>query len=159
MNAIKISILLFIFPLICSAQLRDVYFLIEMDNLEYIIPNRFNEKLSYISLIDKKEYEYNQKKIKEAKEKGEYYFNQESGKDNLKVKVSKLTFKIISSKKIDLTDCEISKLNLINYDWLKENSWKKIAKQSYDFKNIYFLYQIKKGVYILYNVSLTIIEH
>ncbi|QTE21313.1 hypothetical protein [Polaribacter cellanae] len=115
--------------------------------------------IGLIILSNRKEYEYHQMKVKEAKEKGNYSFDPEGGRDNLKIKVPTLTFQVISMKEVVITDCEISRLKLIDYQWIQNNSWKKIAKQPYDFKDIYFLYKKEKNNYVSYKVGLTIVEY
>ena len=82
-----------------SQKKEDVYFVMNKNNDKYIITGNLNNLTDYITIYNRKEYEYHQKKVKEAKKKGTYYFNSESGRDNLNIHVSKLTFEIISKKK------------------------------------------------------------
>ena len=142
-----------------SQKKQNVYFILEDDNPQYSISHiMFGEKtIGFINLSNRKEYEHYQKKIKEAKKRGEYYFDPEGGADNLNIKVSKLTFEILSRKKIKLEKGTLTKLKLVNYKWLNKNSWKPIAKQPYNFKDIYFLSKIDNNNYISYKVGVTII--
>ncbi|MDO7138987.1 hypothetical protein [Algibacter lectus] len=142
-----------------SQNKKDVFFICKNDNNEYFIAGKFDEDRDYITVYNREEYEYHQKKVKEAKNKGEYHFDPASGRDNLNMKVSKLTFEIISREKKLLSKCEIKKLNLVDYNWIINNSWKKIAKQPCDFKNIYFLHEIKNGNYESYKVGVTIVAY
>ncbi|MCI2230531.1 hypothetical protein MC378_15250 [Polaribacter sp. MSW13] len=159
MNANKYFITIFIFycTFSFSQKKEDVYFILKENNSQYLITANFNQDLEYITLFRRKEYELHKKKVKEAKKNGIYEYNPDSGRDNLKIKVPKLTFEIISKNKI--SECEFLNLKLIDYKWILNNSWKKIAKQPYDFKDIYFLHKIKDGKYISYKVGLTIVEY
>ena len=142
-----------------SQMKEDVYFLLEDNHTEYFVPRPFDKNLDYITVFSRKEYEMRKNKIEEAKRNQLYYYNPESGRDNLKIKVPKLTFKVKSSNKILLKDFEISSLKLIDFDWIKNNSWKKIAKQPYDFKDIYFLYKVNENEYVSHKVGLTIVAY
>ena len=97
---------------------EDVYFLLEDNHTEYFVPRPFDKNLDYITVFSRKEYEMRKNKIEEAKRNQLYYYNPESGRDNLKIKVPKLTFKVKSSNKILLKDFEISSLKLIDFDWI-----------------------------------------
>lgn len=103
MNVIsyKLIITLFFLSSILYSQTKeDVYFILEENSNEYSISYLMSGKeILIIFLSNRREYEYHQKKVKEAKKKGTYYFNSESGRDNLNIHVSKLTFEIISKKK------------------------------------------------------------
>lgn len=159
MNVNRIIILVFLFISFqsFSQKKEDVYLLLDKNNSEFITPGIFNEKLDYIDLVSRKEYEIHQKKVKEAKNKGTYFYDQNSGRDNLDSKVPSLTFEIISKRKIKITHYEMSKLKLIDYNWIKNNGWKKIGKLPHDFKDIYFLYKIEKDTYISYKVGMTLV--
>lgn len=162
MNVNKILLVVFIlnFTISFSQEKKDVYFILEEVNSEYAFNKiMFDRKIGFINLYNKEEYEYHQKKVKEAKDKGEYYFDPNSGRDNLNIKVSKLTFEIISIEKSLVPKCEKKKLNLVDYNWILSNSWKKIAQQHIDFKDIYFLYETKKDYYQLFKVEVTIVSH
>ena len=162
MNVNRGILVVFIFYSILSISQnkKNVYFELKNDNSEYAINNiMFGKKIGFINLLNKKEYEYHQKKVKEAKDRGDYYFDPASGRDNLNIKVSKLTFEIISREKKILSRCEIKKLNLVDYNWIINNSWKRIAKQPYDFKDIYFLQEIENDNYELYKVGVTILAY
>lgn len=161
MNVVKDLMVLLLFCAISSFSQKkeDVYFLLDKNNCEYLTPGIFDDKIDFINIVNRKEYEYHQEKVKEAKSKGLYYFDPESGRDNLGIHVPKLTFEIISRKQLTLTTTELSNLKLIDYTWIKENSWKKIAKQPYNYRNIYFLHKTDTNKYIRYHVGLTIIDH
>ncbi|WP_156100636.1 hypothetical protein [Gillisia sp. Hel_I_29] len=162
MNANKyVSLIFILYSFVSFSQKKeDVYFVLENGSSEYTINNiMLCEKIRYINLLNKKEYEYHQKKIKEAKKNGTYYFDPESGRDNLKIKVSKLTFEIISKEEIKIKEDEIKKLNLVDYNWIQTTSWKKVAKQPVEFKDIYFLKKSNKNTYILYKVEVTIVAY
>ncbi|NLP59348.1 hypothetical protein [Lutibacter sp. B1] len=161
MNANNFFLILFLLhsTLSFSQKQVDVFFVLEKENTDYLFTGNLDENINYITLFNRKDYEFHRKKVIEAKKEGKYFFDKESGTDNLNINVSKLTFEIISSKKIELTNCNLNNLKLVNYKWLNENSWKKIAKQPYDYKNIYFLYKIKENVYKSYKVGLTLVAY
>ncbi len=162
MNVNKNSIffIALFYTIFSFSQKKDVFFLIEKNNNKYVNVSIFNKSLKYITLFQRKEYEQHKEKVREAKKKGTYSYNPESGRDNLKIHVPKLTFRIISKKEVKLSEEEISKLNLIDYDWITKNSWKKIAKQPSNFKNIYFLYKERgKEKKFSYKVELTMVEY
>jgi hypothetical protein len=162
MNVNKIILFaLLIYPTYSFSQKKqDVYFFLDKDNDQYTLQYiMHNKDIGYINLLSRKEYEHHKKKVKEAKEKGTYRYSPDSGRDNLKIKVPKLTFEVILQKKIRLNESEISQFKSINYEWIKNNSWKKIAKQPHDFKDIYFLKKLSKNTYISYKVGLTIVAY
>lgn len=162
MNVNKITI--FVFLLISfqsfSQKNEDVYFVVKNADPHYSISYiMYGEVIGYINLLSRKEYEIHQKKVKEAKNKGTYFYDPNSGRDSLGIKVPTLTFEIISKMKIKITDNEMSNLKLVDYNWIKLNAWKKIGKQPHDFKNIYFLYKMKNDTYTSYKVGMTIVAH
>lgn len=143
-----------------SQKKQDVYFFLDKNSDQYTLQYiMHNKDIGYINLLSRKEHEYHKKKVKEAKKKGTYRYSADSGRDNLKIKVPKLTFEVILQKKIRLNESEINQFKLINYEWIKNNSWKKIAKQPYDFKDIYFLRKESENTYISYKVALTIVAY
>lgn len=161
MNVNKFMLLaFFVFSIQTFSQKKDVYFVIRNADSQYSISSiMFDKEIGYINLLSRKEYEFHQQKVIEAKKKGTYYYDPNSGRDNLGIKVPTLTFEIISKKKIKITDNEMSNLKLVDYDWIRHNAWKKIGKQPHDFKNIYFLYKMEKDTYISYKVGMTIVAH
>jgi hypothetical protein len=161
MNVNRIVLLLVLTHSIFSFSQKkgDVYFVLKDTDKDYFIAGNFEVNRDYITIYNREEYEYHQKKVEEAKKKDAYEFDPESGRDNLNIKVSKLIFEVISREKIEITECEIKSQNLVDYNWILNNSWKKIAKQPYDFKDIYFLYQIDKNEYLSYKVGVTVVSH
>jgi len=162
MSVNKLYLFFLLIPFFCFSQKEkeDVYFLLGRKNLEYVIPNNF-KKIGIgdiLNVYDKKEYEAHQKRVKEAKVNGAYEFDPESGKDNLNMNVFSFEFKVISKKKRKLNSCELNKLNLVDYAWIKENSWKPINREVYkvDFKDLYFIYKIKENEYLFYKVGITV---
>ena len=162
MNATKISILLFLISFLGYSQKEDAYFLLDNNHSEYLLSTSQGEiqyegkysNFGIIYLTNRKEHEAYQKKIKEAKNK----FDSVSGRDNLNMNVFSLEFSVITRENIKLKNCELHKLNLVDYNWIKENSWKPINRKLYkiDFKNLYFLYKIKENEYMRYKVAITI---
>ncbi len=158
----KILLLLLFFSLFSFSQKKkDVYFMLEEGSKKYAISYiMYGEKIGMIILYDRKEYEYYQEKMKNAKSKGQYYFDPESGTDNLEINVSKIVFDIERRKKVILTDWDTYELNRVDYKWLVENAGKPLCNDCvYDFKNIYFLYPIGKDKYMSYRVYETLISH
>ncbi len=167
MNVIsyKLIITLFFLSSILYSQKKDVHFLMNKKNDNYLITGELDSFTDYITIYNRREYEYHQKKVKEAKKKGTYYFNSESGRDNLNIHVSKLTFEIISKKKITIEHCDFHQLELVDYNWLLTEGWKQIngryieTGKPLSFKDIYFLSKVGKDKYISYKVGVTIIAH
>lgn len=135
------------------------------NNDKYIITGNLNNLTDYITIYNRKEYEYHQKKVKEAKKKGTYYFNSERGRDNLNIHVSKLTFEIISKKKKIIEHCDFDQLKIVDYKWLLTEGWKQINGRDIEtgkplnFKDIYFLHKIDRNEYLSYKVGVTIVSH
>lgn len=162
-----LNIVLFNSLFLFSQKKQDVYFIMNKDNHKYIILGKLNKflKSDIITVYDRKEYEYHQKKITEAKKKGKYYFDHEGGRDNLKIHVSKLTFEIKEKKSMSISHCELHKLRIIDYKWLLTEGWKQIngkditTGKPLSFKNIYFLSRIDKEEYISYKVGVTVIAY
>ncbi|WP_163518136.1 hypothetical protein [Gelidibacter japonicus] len=162
MNVNKIVFLIMLSHSIISFSQKkeDVYFVLEDVNSEYAINNiMYGEKIGFIILLNKEEYQYHQKKVEEAKKNGSYHFDPASGRDNLNIKVRKLTFEVLAAERLKASSCEIDRLNLVDYEWILNNSWKKIAKQDYVFKDIYFLKKIDDNEYVSYKVGITIVDH
>ncbi|MCG8892745.1 hypothetical protein G1K97_03360 [Tenacibaculum finnmarkense] len=135
------------------------------NNDKYFITGKFASFTDYITVYNKKEYEYHQQKVKEAKEKGEYSFDPEGGRDNLNISISKLTFEILSKKKVTIDHCDTHQLKIVDYNWLLTEGWKQINGKEPDtgkplsFKDIYFLSKIDKDKYTSYKVGVTIVAH
>ena len=147
-----------------SQKKEDVYFIMNKNNNEYIISHLMHGKdIGLIILSNREEYEYHQKKAKEAKEKGKYTFDPEGGRDNLNIHVSKLTFKIKSKKKVTIRHHDFYKLKIVDYNWLLTEGWKQIngkepkTGKPLSFKDIYFLSKIDKEIYISYKVGGTLV--
>lgn len=164
MNVNRILLIIFIIPIISFSQKRDVYFILKDNNPEYVITTsngKFTkknvlDKFKFIYLSFRKEFEKQQMKIEENKKKGIHY-----GISDLDSypRIPSLDFEVKSRKKIKLNHLQLTPLWLVDFEWLKKNSWKKIGKQSYDFRATYFLYKIEKDTYISYKVEMTVIEY
>lgn len=149
-----------------SQKKEDVYFIMNKNNEEYVISHLMHGKdIGIIILSNRKEYEYHQKKVKEAKEKGTYDWDPEGGRDNLNIHVSKLIFKVKSKKKVIIEHCDFHQLKIVDYNWLLTEGWKQINGKEPDtgkplsFKDIYFLHKIGKEKYISYKVSVTVVAY
>lgn len=168
MNANKKILLYIIFfysVFTFSQKKEDVYFIMDKNNNEYLITGELNSFTSYITIYNREEYEYHQKKVKEAKEKGKYTFDPEGGRDNLNIHVSKLTFKVKSKKKVTIRHHDFYKLKIVDYNWLLTEGWKQIngkepkTGKPLSFKDIYFLSKIDKDKYISYKVGVTVVAY
>src|SRR5690606_38438423 len=103
MNVNKIVFLIMLSHSIISFSQKkeDVYFVLEDVNSEYAINNiMYGEKIGFIILLNKEEYQYHQKKVEEAKKNGSYHFDPASGRDNLNIKVRKLTFEVLAAERL-----------------------------------------------------------
>lgn len=157
MSVNKIGILiLFLISSLCFSQNKDVYFLLDKNNPIYVVPGLFDNKLDYINLTIRKEYEYHEKKVKEAKKNGTYSYDKESGRDNLNISVPTMEFRILSKERIVLDKCQLQKLRWVDFDWLESESWKPLAGKESDFKNIHFLNKLDNDIYMSYKVGRTI---
>lgn len=161
MNVIKIVLLIMLSHSIISFSQKkeDVYLVLNNADLDYYIAGNFDLNRTYITIYNREEYQYHQKKVEEAKKNGSYHFDPASGRDNLNIKVRKLTFEVLAAERLKASSCEIDRLNLVDYEWILNNSWKKIAKQDYVFKDIYFLKKIDDNEYVSYKVGITIVDH
>jgi hypothetical protein len=159
MNVNKLSIILLIIPFFCFSQKKDAYFIIESDDKEYIITNVFDEKLNFITIFERTGYKNYENDIQKFEEKLRNLGRKPTREEfSERPKLKSWDFEIISRKKVILNHCELQKLNLVNFEWLKKNSWKE-NNPNILFKNLYFIYKIEKETYILYKVERTIVIH
>ncbi|KAB1159376.1 hypothetical protein F7018_03430 [Tenacibaculum aiptasiae] len=167
MNANKLLYIIFFYSVFTFSQNKeDVYFIMNnKKSNKYLIIGELDVLTNYITVYNKKEYDYHQKKVKEAKEKGTFEWDAEGGRDNLNIHVTKLTFVILSKKKITIEPCKFYQLKIVNYNWLLTEGWKQINGKEPDtgkplsFKDIYFLYKIDKNKYISYKVGVTTVAY
>lgn len=159
------TLMIFYSMFIFSQEKENVYFIMDKNNDQYLITGKLNRFSDYITIYNRKEYNYIKAKVKEAKKKGEYSFDPESGKNNLNLNISKLTFKIKQKKNLNIDYCNLSKLRIVNYNWLLSEGWKQINGKDpitggpLNFKNIYFLTKIDEQNYIAYKVGMTVVAH
>lgn len=169
MNTSKL--LLFMITTFCSLivfsqEKKDVYFILnDKDSFYALSYIMYDKKEGIIILSNRKEYEYHQSKIKEAKKNGTYYFDSESGRDNLNISVSNLAFKVLKNKKIKMNDDDFYKIKMVDYNWLLTEGWKQIngkdvkTEKPLSFKDIYFLKKISIDKYVSYKVGITMFEY
>lgn len=161
MNVKIINLLFFLSNAFCFSQNKqDVYFVMDENNAKYHVSYLIqNEEIGFIFLSDRKEFEHYQKKVKQAKKNGTYFYSPESGRDNLGIYVSKFALKVKNKEQLKLGHSDLKKLRLVNYNWILSEGWKQIngkdivTGKPLSFKNIYFLHKIKKDKYISYKVA------
>ncbi|WP_417784763.1 hypothetical protein [Tenacibaculum sp.] len=67
-----------------------------------------------------------------------------------------MSFEIL--RKETITHCDTHFLNLVNYKWIQDNSWKE-NNPNVLFKDLYFLLKIKKDEYLKLRVERTLIAY
>ncbi len=167
MNVIKILVVLAFVTLQGFAQKKDAYFLLDENSTEHIFSTGTGEltkerslsDFSIIYLLSRNQYETHKNDLQKFEQKlKDLGRNPTREEFNQRPRLRSWDFKVISRKKIDISDCELKKLNLVDFNWLKYNSWTE-NNPNILFKDLYFLFKIKKDKYISYKVGRTLIAH
>ncbi|WP_299108255.1 hypothetical protein [uncultured Tenacibaculum sp.] len=158
MNAIKLLLLAISFTCYSQTKNDDAFFLLKKTDKNYLITpkNEIFKKGDLIHLVDRNKYETFLKKREELKKNKSYYYDPESGQDNIKFNVPSLSFAIQNKELIN--HCETHFLNFVNYKWIKENTWKE-NNPNIIFKDLYFLLKIEKDKYLKLKVVRVVIAH
>ncbi|MGG8498156.1 hypothetical protein ACQY1Q_17280 [Tenacibaculum sp. TC6] len=161
MNAVikNFIIILYFISFVSFSQTKkdDAYFILDNNNKEYTLGNRNYTDKSYESfpIYNRKEYEKREKKIAEEKKNGTYYRLDYYGNEIPKT----LSFrKVHGSKTETINHCDIHFLNLVDYKWIRDNSWKE-NNPNILFKDLYFLLKIDKNKYLKFKVERTVIAY
>lgn len=162
MNVTKLFIYLFIVPFLGFSQTKndDAYYILDVNNLRYVITSRSGkevknvvdkERMGYFKFYKRDEYEKRKQQIKKDKEEGKFIWYQDYQI------IETLSFdKRSNSKVTHINHCDTHFLNLVNYDWLVQNSWKQ-NNPNILFKNLYFLLKLEKDKYLKFKVNRTLI--
>ena len=164
MNVIsyKLIIALFFLSSILYSQTKndDAYYILDINNSEYIITSsggkdvkdiEAKEKMKYFKFYSRSAYEERKQQIKKDKKEGKFYGNQ------YYQILENLVFREVNNSNVtSINHCETHFLNLVDYDWLVKNSWKQ-NNPNVLFKDLYFLLKIKKDEYLKFKVERTLI--
>ncbi|AGA76982.1 hypothetical protein [Echinicola vietnamensis] len=161
--------------LICSPiiqadaqEKKDAYFVFESSSSEYIImtsKGKFSIDDSSIdfdqlSLLDKKTYVDYQSRVKSKKSKGTYFYDHESGKDNIQMEVPSMEFMIKGCQIVSLPPDSLNQLALKDYQWIKRNAWKQQSPNEISpFRKLFFLCKLPSDEYLKLEVTISIAEH
>lgn len=167
MNVNKILIVLVLLSLQSFAQKKDAYFLLDENNPNFVFNTNTGiltrkhslSNFSMISLLSRNQYETHKNDLQKFEQKlKDLGRNPTREEFKQRPRLRSWDFKVISRKKIDISHCELHKLNLVDFEWLKKNSWKE-NNPNILFKDLYFIYKIEKGKYISYKVGRTLVAH
>ncbi|MFT0156018.1 hypothetical protein [Tenacibaculum ascidiaceicola] len=150
----KLIITLFFFSSILYSQTNndDAYYILNENHEEYILKtNGKNNKISRFSLYNRIEYEKREQQVLKDKKEGKFYNYQ------LYKRPQEFIFsKVYGSKVETINHCDTHFLNLVNYEWLVQNSWKQ-NNPNILFKDLYFLLKVEKDKYLKFKVRRTVI--
>ncbi|MEE4001306.1 hypothetical protein V1T75_13260 [Tenacibaculum sp. FZY0031] len=163
MNVIKLTFYLFLVSIVSFSQTNkiDAYYILNDNHKDYILKTNKISKIkgvknytniSTFKFYDRKLYEERQEKIKKDKKEGEFkgyiYYDQ---------LIETMVFSKAYNNKISyINHCDTHFLNLVDYDWLIQNSWKE-NNPNILFKDLYFLLRIEKDKYLKFKVVRTVI--
>ena len=167
MNVNKLLILIVFIPFFSLAQKhkQDAYFLLENNNTEFIFFTETGEinsktnlyEIDNFHLFRRNQYKTHKDDLKKFEQKLKSLGRNPTLEEfNQRPKLRSWDFEVISRKKVIINHCELNKLNLVNLEWLKKNSWKE-KNTNILFKDLYFIFKVEKETYISYKVGRTII--
>ena len=166
-NINKILVFLVLLTLQSFAQKKDAYFLLDKNNPNFTF-SASNGKLtketllsdfSIIYLLPKKEYETYRNDLQKFEQKlKDLGRNPTREEFNQRPRLGSWDFEVISRKKVTINHRDLDKLNIVNFEWLKRNSWIE-NNPNILFKDLYFLFKIEKDKYISYKVGRTLVEY
>ena len=157
MNVIRLILFLFLLSFSSlSQEKKDTYFVIDMNHSKYLIKTQGGDlnqsnygKINQFIIYNRYEYE------KEMKERKETEFIGFRSKDIPKTSY----FNVIKKEKEFLKGSDLNELRIVDYDWVIKNGWKGRNNPNILFKNLYFLFKVKKDQFIKYKVGRTIIAY
>ena len=133
MNATKISIVLFLISFLSYSQKEDAYFLLDINHKDYVIRAMGTEINN----------------IKDPYKIDIFYLYDRTQYLERKKQVEK-------DKKELISHCDTHFLNLVDYKWVQDNTWKE-NNPNILFKDLYFLLKTGKDEYLKFKVVRTII--
>lgn len=165
MTVNKFLLIMVLMPFLCFSQeiKPDVYHILNDNNPKYVYKfsslkndakNKYKKdylRVSLFKLFNRKDYEDREKLINKDKKNGTYsFFN------NYPI-IPSHAFEVEKMNKLKISDCQINKLKIINFEWLIKNSWKE-NNQNIHFNKLFFLLKVDdENTYIKYEVVRTII--
>lgn len=167
MNVNKLLVLLVFIPFFSFAQKHklDVFFLLENNNSEFIFSTETGEINSETNLYNIDNFHFFRRDQYKAHKNDLQKFNKklkDLGRNptieefNQRPKLNSWDFEVISREKVTISKYKLLKLNLVDFEWLRKNSWKE-NNPNILFKDLYFIFKIEVDTYILYKVERTII--
>jgi len=150
----KLIITLFFLSSILYSQTKndDAYYILNENHKDYILRTTGEDtNISMFSLYDRIEYEKREEQIKKDKKEGKFNSYQ-----FYKRPQEFIFIKIYGSKVDIINHCDTYFLNLVDYDWLIQNSWKE-HNPNILFKDLYFLLKVEKDKYLKFKVRRTVI--
>jgi len=159
-----IIVFLFFFSIQSFGQKKDAYFVLKENDSKYVLFTENGEinksnlfKIDLFNILLRNQYETYDNDLKKFKQElKELERNPTLEEYKKRPRLKSYDFKIISRKKIELKHQELIKLNLVDFEWLKENSWKE-NNPNILFEKLYFIYKIENDNYIEYDVERTVI--
>ncbi|WP_435260676.1 hypothetical protein [Tenacibaculum sp. nBUS_03] len=153
---IKIFIVLFLYSLGSHSQTKkdDAFYILDKNHKDYTLkPDIINNETSNFRLYNRTEYKKRKDKILKDKRKGKFHGYQ------FYKRPKELTFNKVYGSKIETINyCDINSLNLVDYKWIQDNTWKE-NNPNILFKNLYFLLKIEKKKYLKFKVERTVIAY
>lgn len=143
-----------LFSFILNAQTKndDAYYILNENHKEYVLrTNKKNSKISRFSLYNRVEYEKREQQVLKDKKEGKFHNYQ------FYKRPQELIFnKVYGSKVEAINHYDTHFLNLVNYKWIQDNTWKE-NNSNVLFKDLYFLLRVEKDKYLKFKVVRTVI--
>ena len=165
MNAINYSlfITLFLFSSILYSQTKndDAYYILNENHKDYVLlingstlekyNNHAKENSDDFRFYNRIEYEKREQQVLKDKKEGKFY-----GYQFYKRPQEFIFSKVYGSKVEILNHCDTHFINLVNYKWIQDNTWKELNPNIL-FKDLYFLLKVEKDKYLKFKVRRTVI--
>lgn len=156
MNVISYKLIITLFflssTLYSQTKNDDAYYILNENHKDYILRTTGeNTNISMFSLYDRIEYEKREEQIKKDKKEGKFNSYQ-----FYKRPQEFIFIKIYGSKVDIINHCDTHFLNLVNYKWIQDNTWKE-HNPNILFKDLYFLLKVEKDKYLKFKVRRTVI--
>lgn len=155
MNVINFSVLLFFVTFYNFSQTKDndAYFILDEKDIEYkLIITKYKSEIIMFSIYNRKQFEEREKLIEKDKKKGTYNELNEYNKPH------SYLFRVKNKNREVIDSCKFQELNIVNYKWLINNSWKE-NNPNILFKDLYFLIETSRNVFVKYKVQRTVIAN
>ncbi|WP_299107174.1 hypothetical protein [uncultured Tenacibaculum sp.] len=126
----------------------DAYYILNENHKEYVL--RTN-RTGRFNLYNRVEYEKREQQVLKDKKEGKFHNYQ------FYKRPQELIFnKVYGSKVEAINHCDTHFLNLVNYKWIQDNTWKE-NNSNVLFKDLYFLFRVEKDKYLKFKVVRTAI--